>query len=756
MCIKRYFIKVEGIVQGVGFRPFVYNLALKNSLTGWVNNNSQGVFIDLEGKDKNLSNFIYKLKNSPPPLSKIDHITKKEMELKNYKNFEILKSEENKNKITLISPDIATCKDCLDDIDDPKNRRHNYSFTNCTNCGPRFSIIKSIPYDRDKTTMKKFSMCTNCNKEYTDPTNRRFHAQPNACSLCGPHLFVLDSKKNIISDEDSISLDFTRKKLKDGYIFAIKGLGGFNLACTPYEFNVIEKLRTRKNRKDKPFAVMAKDIETAKKYCLISEKEESILTGIRKPIVILKRNIGYNLPENLAPNQNTLGVMLPYTPLHHLLFKDGINLLIMTSANLNSIPLEYENESCYANLHKIADYFLMHNRDIHVPIDDSVVRVIDNKIRLIRRARGYVPLPINEPNLNSILALGGNMKNTFAISKQDYIFLSQHNGNLENIETTNHYLNNIDHFKNIFLFQPDYVALDKHPLYESTKYGETLNIKKIKIQHHHAHIVSCLAENNINNKVIGICFDGTGYGDDHKIWGGEFLICHRSQYTRVSHLGYICLQGGDKAVQEPYRVAISYILNAYSQAESIEIIKRLYKEKGLIISNLIKSKINCIETSSMGRFFDAASSIIGIRNTISYEGQASIEMESIINNNIKSSYSYEIDENLIIITKETIKDLILDKLNNISKDIMATKFHNTIINITIDVAKRLRELYEINEIALSGGVFQNAYLLENLIHEFQALDFIVYTQSEIPSNDGGLSLGQLVAANEIIKNSMTT
>jgi hydrogenase maturation protein HypF len=749
--IKRIFIKVAGIVQGVGFRPFVYNKAMEYSIKGWVNNNSQGVFIDAEGEEDNLNSLLNSIEKNPPPLSKVDSVSYEELDVSGFSSFTIKESEREIGRITLISPDVSTCRDCFNDINDKNNRRYGYPFTNCTNCGPRFTIIKSIPYDRDKTTMSKFKMCPECSGEYKNPSNRRFHAQPNACEICGPHLFIGDSNGNSIVSGDTESLDFTRNMLKQGKIFAVKGLGGFHLCCDAKNADSIMELRKRKKREDKPFAVMAKDISVLSEYCVINDEEKETLEGIRKPILILKRKKEYSLPEDLAPGQTTLGAMLPYTPLHFLLFKEGIDVLVMTSANISSLPLEYDNDKAFENLNGIVDFFLFHDRDIHISIDDSVARYIHGKIRLIRRARGYVPDPYNFEIKEPILAMGPNMKNTFALNKEGYIFLSQFNGDLENIETVNHYKRNIKHMSSIFSFTPKYIAVDYHPNYESTKYGEDLSTSPVRIYHHHAHIVSCMVENNLDENVIGISFDGTGYGTDGKIWGSEFLISGRKSFQRSAHLEYVPLQGGDKSVIEPYRMAISYIMNSYPYDEAFKIVSKLYGEKGLTILNIIKNKINCIDSCSIGRLFDAVSSLIGIKDIINYEGQAAIELEAKIKPGNYQLYPYEIDDS-IIKTDQIIRGILEDRVSKIDIGIISAKFHNTIIDIILKVCCSLREKHGINKVALSGGVFQNAYLLSNSIDKLEEAGFEVFTQSLFPSNDGGIALGQIVAASLMIEN----
>lgn len=754
--MKRFFFIVKGIVQGVGFRPFVYNLAYGLNLKGWVNNNSEGVYIDLEGTEDSIDRFKEKLELDPPPLSKIDSITTEELPLYGYKSFSIKESQITEEKITLISPDMATCKDCINDIRDPKNRRFRYPFTNCTNCGPRFSIIKSIPYDRDKTTMKKFKMCKECHEEYTDPRNRRFHAQPNACAVCGPEIWISDNTENKIDTGDLDAIQWTQEKLLQGYIFAIKGLGGFHLVCNAKNEEAVKKLRERKHRPFKPFAVMAKDVASISRYCTINEKEEELLTGTRKPIVLLNQKSTYDLPFEVAPNQKTLGVMLPYTPLHELLFDEKLELLIMTSANINGLPLEYTNDGALSKLSHIVDFYLLHNRDIYIPVDDSVVKVIDNEEVMIRRARGYVPDPIKRQGVKSILACGPNMKNTFCIAKEDFLFLSQHNGDLENIETIEHYKRNIEHFKNIFSFTPEYLACDMHPDYASTEYAKNSSIPVIEVQHHHAHIAGCMAENNVKGEVIGVSYDGTGYGTDGRIWGSEFLICNYKEFKRVAHLQYVKMTGGDKSVMEPWRMAVSYIVTYKHLLDNPqEIIERLYGAKGNMLAAVIDKNINCIETSSMGRLFDAAASIAGISNTATYEGQASIEFENAICDDINDSYEYDIENDnkcLIINPGKMIMGLIKDRFSGIPPSILSLKFHNTVVNFTIEVLKKIRNESNLLDVALSGGVFQNFFIISNLCKKLKKEGFNVYYQKSIPSNDGGIALGQIIIANERINN----
>ncbi|RII36528.1 carbamoyltransferase HypF [Clostridium chromiireducens] len=777
MKIKRLFIKVEGIVQGVGFRPFVYNTAVLNNLKGWVNNTSEGVFIDIEGYDDNLDNFLNELRLNPPPLSRVEKINIVEKNPFNFHNFEIKESLEHLDKITLISPDISICKDCREDILDPNNRRYFYPFTNCTNCGPRYSIIRQIPYDRNKTTMENFEMCPECTEEYNNPLNRRFHAQPNACHNCGPHIYLTDSKgvdiplTDVIYNQelpDSFDLasnkfnineriiNWTQKKLKEGFIFAIKGLTGFHLVCDGENPNALDLLRKRKHRPDKPFAVMMKDINMVKKYCSVSNREEELLSGVRKPIVLLNKLDNYSLPEALAPNQNTLGVMLPFTPLHELLFLKDLNILVMTSANVHGLPLEHINDTAVENLAGIVDYFLMHDRDIFIPVDDSVSKVVLGSERIIRRARGYAPEPITFKTATPILACGSNMKNTTCISKDSFLFLSPHNGDLENIETYEHYKSNIEHFKSIFAFNPRYIVSDMHPGYYSTQYAQSCDTELIQVQHHHAHIVSCMVENGLSSKVIGISFDGTGYGTDGKIWGSEFLICDYENFNRAAHLDYVIMPGGDTAISEPWKMGVSYLHHSLSKDNTY--IKEFYGNNAEKLLKIIDKNINCTEASSMGRFFDAVSSILDICQKVTFEGQASMELEALISTNSNTNdytcYDYKIfsqNNELIINTAPIINGIINDLKTGTSKSKISERFHNTVISFSVDICKRLRTYYNINDVALSGGVFQNNYLFIGIVTALKNEGFNVFSHSKIPTNDGGIALGQIVIANETIK-----
>ncbi|MBC8499763.1 MAG: carbamoyltransferase HypF, partial [Candidatus Atribacteria bacterium] len=565
MKIRKNII-IKGIVQGVGFRPFIHKLVQNYNLSGWVLNSNQGVEIEVEGNTEEINNFVNDIKEKLPPLARIEKIEVNELPLVGYKGFSIKKSiVKEEDSFVLVSPDISICEDCLQELFDPNNRRFRYPFINCTNCGPRFTIIKDIPYDRKKTTMNNFKMCSLCQGEYDDLENRRYHAQPNACADCGPQISLYQNKRK---SEGIDPIEKAVKLLKEGKIGAIKGLGGFHLACDATNNKAVVRLRRLKNRETKPFALMSFNLEKILQYCKLGEKEEEWLVNRARPIVLLKKRKDSLISPSVAPRNNYLGVMLPYTPLHYLLLKDNFTALIMTSGNIADQPIIGDNQEALEKLDGIADFFLFYNRDIFNRCDDSVVKIINDDNVFFRRSRGYVPHPIIlDFKLKEVLALGGELKNTISFSKENYIFLSQYLGDLKSAETLEFFKESITNFKKMFKVKPEIIACDLHPDYLSTQYAEEIKVKKglkvVKVQHHHAHIVSCMAENNVKEKVIGVAYDGTGYGDDGNVWGGEFLLCDLKKYARAGHLKYYPLPGGDKAIVEPWRMAYSYLYSIY-------------------------------------------------------------------------------------------------------------------------------------------------------------------------------------------------
>jgi len=756
---ERRRLEIEGIVQGVGFRPFVYHLAKRYNLKGFVLNNTMGVIIDLEGRTRDIEKFIENLKERPPPLAKIKKIESKTLSIKGYKDFRIRDSKKEDKKIALVSPDMATCDDCREELLNPYDRRYLYPFINCTNCGPRFTITKELPYDRKNTTMKKFKMCEKCISEYENPEDRRFHAQPNACEECGPHIQLIENKGGEVEgDPIERAIDL----LKRGYIVAIKGLGGFHLASNAEDSKAVRILRERKKRPHEPFALMAGEISVIRKFTYLSNFEEEFLKSPKAPILLLRKKENCSLPEEIAPNNRFLGFMLPYTPLHILLFQkpEEIRVLIMTSGNRKGDPMIFKNEEALSQLGDIADYFLLHNRDIHIQADDSVARIFPKEERplLIRRSRGYVPEPIKSPvnAEKNILGCGAHLKNTFSLSRKDEIFISHHIGNLESPEAFKAYQRGIEHFIHLFDTNPDVVVVDRHPEYLSTKFGKRWakenNKVIVEVQHHHAHIASCLVDNGINRKVIGIAWDGTGFGDDGAIWGGEFLIASLGEYKRKAHLKYIPLPGGEKAVREPWRMAVAYLYEVLGEDFldlDMDFLHSLNREKWKAIKIMLDKKINSPLTSSMGRLFDAISSLVGIRNKITYLGQAAIELEMSIGEEEKGSYHFDIerDEEIYIIDPApVISSVVQDLIKGIEPSIIATRFHRGLVEMIIEVSNLIREETSLNEVALSGGVLLNLFIRKFATQRLREEGFFVYNHSKIPPNDGGISVGQVAIA----------
>lgn len=749
--MKRAEIAITGIVQGIGFRPFIYHLAKAHSISGWVLNNEKGVFIEAESEDGNLDRFIQNIPELAPPLARIESFGVKYLEPLGYTTFEIRRSREAQEKFTLISPDVAICGQCLRELFSPQDFRYRYPFINCTLCGPRFTIIQDIPYDRHKTTMAPFTMCPVCQKEYDDPANRRFHAQPNACPLCGPSLRLEDREGKKVSGDP---VDRTLALIEGGFIIAIKGLGGFHLACDAKNEEAVSTLRSRKFREDKPFAVMCRDMEEIRSHCEANQEEEKLLIGVERPIVILKRKKEATIAHSVAPHQDTLGVMLPYSPLHHLLLNSPLKALVMTSGNVSDEPIAYRNDEAKNRLGKIADYFLLHNREIHMRCDDSVTRIFDEKPYIIRRSRGYVPFPIKLSfPLEMILACGGELKNTFCLTRGPYAFLSHHIGDLENLETLTSFEEGIEHFKRLFYIEPKAVAYDLHSDYLSTKYALSIpDLPKVGIQHHHAHIVSCMAENGIEGEVIGVAMDGTGYGTDGTIWGGEFLKVNYGDFDRVAHLKKVPMPGGSMAIKQPWRMAMTYLSEVFGeefQDLSVPLIVRGDPKKWGILKRAIEKKVNTPWTSSMGRLFDAISSLLSIRDEVNYEGQAAIELEMAADKEIKETYPFcLLKEELpfVIDPTEMIRGVVKDLTEGNSPSKISGKFHRTIVRMIIETCETLRKEEWGNRVVLSGGVFQNMFLLSLVTKGLKESGFEVYTHCFVPTNDGGISLGQAVIA----------
>jgi hydrogenase maturation protein HypF len=752
-------INVRGVVQGVGFRPFVYQLATKYNLKGWVCNTSEDVKIEVEGDREAIEQFLLALREQAPPLAYIEGITTTHHPPANYQSFEIHHSIAEEGKYQLVSPDIATCQACLQEILAPDDRRYHYPFTNCTNCGPRFTIIKDIPYDRPRTTMHRFQMCPECQKEYDNPLDRRFHAQPNACPRCGPTLELVDAEGNPVACPDAI--DTTSQLLNQGKIVAIKGLGGFLLACDATNKAAIDLLRHRKIRPFKPLAIMVSSIEEAKKHCYVSDAEEKLLTSPQSPIVLMNWKPGSSISQAVAPNIKYLGVMLPYTPLHHILLRETGLPLVMTSGNLSEEPIAKDNDEAIRRLSGIADYFLIHNRDIYARYDDSVTIVERGITQLVRRARGYAPYPIH---LNSksqqILGCGAELKNTFCLTRDEYAFLSQHIGDMENVETMEHFKDTISLYKRLFRIEPHIIAHDLHPDYLATKYAkelasESADIKLVPVQHHHAHIVSGMVDNGLESPVIGVGFDGTGFGTDGNIWGGEFLVANYERFTRMGHIEYLPLPGGALAIKKPYRIAIGYLLSLFGEdglKQDLPCLKQVDSLEIDIIKQQIARKINAPLTSSCGRLFDAISALIGVRGEIKYEAQAVIELEMAAYDEADEAGYYpfsivEQDGLSLIKLQDLFSAIICDLQSNTSKATISVKFHNTVAQMTNKLCQIVSRKTGITQVVLSGGVFQNRLLLRKTVSLLEADGFTVFTHKQVPCNDGGISLGQAVIAN---------
>ncbi|MGI8668821.1 MAG: carbamoyltransferase HypF [Aridibacter sp.] len=767
-------ILVKGIVQGVGFRPYIYSLARSRSLNGQVFNNSNGVLIEVEGNAVSIQNFIDEIKTNPPPLSYIESVEYSNFQdTANYKDFRIIESSSNGEKFTPVSPDVATCEDCLREMFDSNNRRHLYPFINCTNCGPRFTIIKDIPYDRKMTTMHEFEMCSDCRTEYENPLDRRFHAEPTACEKCGPNIWFLSERtRPACNERESVrkndAILATQNALQNGKIVAIKGIGGFHLACDARNDSALTTLRERKGRVDKPFAVMVKDLETAKKLVEINGAEETILTSKERPIVLLKKKLN-NLSELVAPNNHFLGVMLPYSPLHYLLFNSTDNaqtpdVLVMTSGNFSNEPIVKDNDEALEKLLHLADSLLLHNREIYVQCDDSVVRTIrnyelgiTNYVLPIRRSRGYAPFPVELPfEVPNILAVGGELKAAFCLTKKNFAFMSQHIGDMENLETLWSFEKSFEQMKALFRVEPEIIACDKHPNYLSSNWArenaEKMDARIFEVQHHHAHIASVMAENSLQNeKVIGFAFDGTGFGDDGNIWGGEVLIADYEGFERAAHLDYFPLAGGDASIKRPYRVALSLLKEAEIEwNEKLGCVSFCTETERKILAKQLEKNLNVIPTSSFGRLFDAVASLANVRQKITYEAQAAIEFEALMDESGTEFYSFELVENdtILINWKNLIQAVAEDILNEMPIPRISAKFHNAVANLILNLSFKMREKFGLNQVALSGGCFQNVALLQKAISLLTANDFEVFTHKKVPPNDGGLALGQAVIASQ--------
>jgi hydrogenase maturation protein HypF len=755
--LVRLRIRVSGIVQGVGFRPFIYRLATEHGLAGYVLNDAGGVTIEAEGSLSAVSGFLTGIVKEKPPRARVDTLSAYFVDAGGEPGFRIRESEAGSEQTVLVSPEIATCEDCLRELRDPSDRRYAYPFINCTNCGPRYTIIRDTPYDRSNTTMDVFEMCPECRAEYEDPGDRRFHAEPNACWSCGPVVTLRDSSGGEVDCEDPIR--HAAALLGDGKIVAVKGLGGFHLAVDAGDDAAVVRLRERKRREEKPLAVMARDIEAVRRFAEVGPEEERQLLDPARPIVLLrKRGVGL-IAESVAPGNKNLGVMLPYTPIHHLLLDGDFPALVMTSGNISEEPIAIDLADAVARLGDIADFYLDHNREILSRCDDSVIRVVGGRPVFVRRSRGYVPLPLEiDGGSVSILACGAHLKNTAALTRGNMVFLTQHIGDLENLAAYDFFKISIDRLKKVADVEPSAVAYDLHPDYLSTRYALGLPVEtKIGVQHHHAHIASCLGESGMDGPAIGIALDGTGYGPDGTIWGCEVLIATRESYERAAYLEPVPMPGGERAVVEPWRMAVSHVLNAYGGiSRGIDLARLLGRSDSEIglVCGMIDRGLNCPMTSSCGRLFDAVSAMCGIRTRISFEGQAAIELEMAAGEAIGECYPVEIDRKaggLVISPKALIREIVNDLLAGTDRRTVSAKFHNWLAASLTEVALALRTTHGINLAALSGGCFQNEILLGGLVRLLGEKGFDVIINNLVPTNDGGISFGQAVVASAAIR-----
>ena len=754
-------IHITGVVQGVGFRPFVYGLAQQHGLTGWVRNNSAGVEMALNGSTAALDTFLHDLQTKLPPLAHIDSLTAAPCPPNGATTFEIISSQAIAGAFQPISPDIALCDDCLRELFDPQDRRYRYPFINCTNCGPRFTIIQDIPYDRPLTTMAAFELCPVCTAEYRHPLDRRFHAQPVACPTCGPHLWLETGHAPFLEGEDA--LQAARQLLAEGKILAIKGLGGFHLACDALNETAVAELRRRKLRVDKPFALMVYDHETASRFCHLNEAEQALLTSRERPIVLLHKQPDCPIAPACAPGQNQLGLMLPYTPLHYLLLEPAESFpsaLVMTSGNLSEEPIVTDNDEARARLAPLCDALLLHNRPIHTRCDDSVARVTAATGPFsLRRARGYAPSALKLPwDAPPLLAGGGELKNSFCLTHGRYAFLSPHIGDLENYETWQSFEQGVDHLQKLFRVQPELLAYDLHPNYLATRYilarATAEGLPAIGVQHHHAHIAACMAEHHHlgHQPVLGLAFDGTGYGPDGAIWGGELLIADYAGYERPYHLDYFRLPSGDKATREPWRMALSLLHQAgIPWDDELPPVQYAHHNGRLpylpVLAHQLQTGLNAPLSSSMGRLFDGVAALIGLRQTVNYEAQAAMLLEAAVDKSENGRYPlYPDPARGVWVWQEMVAAVVADWRAGVSLGRIAARFHNSIAHLALEACVDGRHQHALHEVALSGGVWQNVTLLERTAALLTQNNFTLYLHQKTPPNDGGLALGQAAIA----------
>ena len=742
-----YLIHIEGLVQGVGFRPFIYRLAMKHGVRGTVENSNDGVWIHAYTDNGDIESFLKAIEEEAPPASRIWRIGGKKTREKVYNGFHIVESHDRSTAITQVSPDIAVCEDCLADMKEQPNRL-DYPFVNCTNCGPRFSIIKDLPYDRDKTTMHVFTMCPSCRREYEDVNDRRFHAQPVACANCGPHYTLWKGGKK--TEDLGIILKSVSKILLQGGLVAVKGLGGYFLACDATCEGALRRLREAKLREGKPFAVMFRDLNAVREFVEIDAEEEKELISWKRPIVLLRENRKQQLAPGVSVGFPTVGAMLPYMPFHYLLFETlPLPALVLTSGNLSDEPILTDDKEALQKLGPVTDAVLSYNREIYNRVDDSVMFVVNHIPRMIRRSRGFVPAPVPLAySVEGILATGAELVNCFCMGKDHQAIMSQHIGDLKNYETWKFYSETIDRFKRLFRVEPVLVACDLHPDYLSTQYAMETKLPVVQVQHHHAHIAAVMAEHALEGEVLGVSFDGTGLGDDGNIWGGEFMVCDYSAYKRITHLSYVPMPGGDKAALQPWRMALAYLFLLYGvkiKDMKLRVVEKAKKENKLLpVMQMISQKINTPLTSSMGRLFDAVAALTGICMESGFHAEAPMRLEAAASEGEKGKYPWTYGETIDVLPM--MRAIVKDVTKGIAPGIISAKFHHTIADIIVKITLKMRKETGIDRVILSGGTFQNRILLEESEKLLQDQGFCVYHPVEFPVNDGGIALGQLAVA----------
>jgi hydrogenase maturation protein HypF len=752
--VIRKKLAVKGTVQGVGFRPFIYRIAAEGNLAGFVGNTTSGVIIEAEGTEADVREFIGKINSDGPPNAQILALEEYDIAPKGGKEFSIISSHGNGELSIMVAPDTAVCPECLREILEPSDRRFRYPFNSCVNCGPRYTIVHDIPFDRETTSMNVFPMCEACSSEYRDPRSRRFHSQTNSCRECGPHVWLTDNRGNKISCDDPIQA--AAEFLKQGKIVALRGLGGFHLAVNAEDDAAVRLLRERKKRPSKPFAIMSATVEKVESYAFVTPQEKELLTSRLAPIVILKKREPNRIAESVAPGNSTLGVMVAYTPLHYLLLNGNFRALVMTSGNLSEEPIIYSIDAAMEKLADIADFFLLHNREIIRRCDDSIVKFAGGNNILMRRARGYVPRPIVlERQLKPICAYGAHLKNTICVTKNNHAYVSRYIGDLDNLESVEYLEETVAEMERLLSVHPKIIVCDMHPDYASTKLAhERVGLCLEEIQHHHAHVISCAAENGVYEKVIGVAFDGSGLGDDGAIWGSEFMAADASEYHRLAHLKYFPMPGGEAVIREPYRMAVSYLYGIMGndiRHLPLKLIEDVGVENLSTLLNMIRRNENSPPTSGMGRLFDAVAAILGLCTTATFEGEGPILMESLLQEDIENSYEFSYENSsgcMIINPAPVLADILADMRDGMSAGGISAKFHNAVVKMVVDVCAQLRQMTGLNTVALSGGVFQNGYLVRQLTRRLPQIGFSVLTHKSLSPNDECISFGQAIIANE--------